>query len=84
MTRKEKIEVGDLICEELGDSFYLIVITSIKGNEGHGYLLDDTSFYEEDDRLNPIPYHTLGDDESGKYSIDLDDVEIIEKSHTTK
>ena len=69
-----KIEVGDLVVEQLSETDTMIVLTEKYGKCFHGWILEE----------NDEPTHTTEDEQykEDDYSVDPKDCIIIEKRNT--
>ena len=74
---------GDLIVENIGDAYNLILLTRVKGNEGRGYILDGVSL-TDDGFERSIHYNTRGEPYQTKHpmaggEVDLNNSELIKE-----
>jgi len=76
--KKEKFEIGDLIIEHLCDSFYLIILDKINGNEAEGHIISDTDIIEtQEEAEDYIPFDKPYYTDEADYPIDLDKCEVL-------
>ena len=73
-----KFKQGDLIAERLSNAFYLILLTKVFGNRGHGYVLDSYD-YDYKSRGYGEPDHTADNDRENTFPIRFEDCILVEE-----